>query len=98
MKYEAKLAAEKRSTLLLKGENGIMRKKFTALNKELNEQRDELKALKEKAKEMGDVIRGLDKDILVSVASLCVYCVCVCHCDRLCVCVCAAAGPQEGDS
>jgi hypothetical protein len=64
VKYEAKLAAEKRSTLLLKGENGIMRKKFSQLNKELAEQKDELRALKEKDKEMGDVIKGLDKDIL----------------------------------
>lgn len=63
-KYGAKLAVEKRNTLLLKGENGIMRKKFSQLNKELNDQKEELRALREKEKETSDVIRGLDKDIL----------------------------------
>ena len=36
---EAKLANEKRMTLLLKGENGIMRKKFTQLSKDISDQK-----------------------------------------------------------
>lgn len=42
-----------------------MRKKFAQLTKELNDGKDELRALREKEKEMNDLMRGLEKDILV---------------------------------
>lgn len=64
-RFEAKLAAEKKTTLLLKGENGIMRKKYAQLSKSIADQRDEIKVLKDKEKELRDTIRNLDKDILV---------------------------------
>ena len=41
-RYEAKLASERESALRLKGENGIMRKKFTALQKDIEDQKDEI--------------------------------------------------------
>merc|ERR1719440_820485 len=44
-RYEAKLASERESALRLKGENGIMRKKFTALQKDIEDQKDEINNL-----------------------------------------------------
>ena len=41
-KYETKLASEREAALRLKGENGIMRKKFTALQKDIEDQKDEI--------------------------------------------------------
>merc|ERR1719440_2487302 len=38
-KYEAKLSTEREAALRLKGENGIMRKKFTALQKDIEDQK-----------------------------------------------------------
>ena len=62
------MAAEKKTTLLLKGENGMMRKKYTQLSKTIADQKDEIKVLKDKERELREQIRGLDKDILVRVA------------------------------
>ena len=59
------MAAEKKTTLLLKGENGMMRKKYTQLSKTIADQKDEIKVLKDKERELREQIRGLDKDILV---------------------------------
>lgn len=42
-RYEEKLAAEREATLKNKGENGIMQKKFAALSKDIDEQREEIK-------------------------------------------------------
>ena len=96
-RFEAKMAAEKKTTLLLKGENGIMRKKYAQLSKTIADQKDEIKVLKDKERELRESIRGLDKDILVRGGdvvlrmgrrSLCagVSC-CFCHaiCYRSCV-------------
>ena len=46
------LAAEKEATLRLKGENGIMRKKFSALQKDIEDQREEIKGLLEKQQQL----------------------------------------------
>ena len=40
-RYEGKLNAEREASLKYKGDNGIMRKKFLALNKDIEEQREE---------------------------------------------------------
>lgn len=57
------LAAEKEATLRLKGENGIMRKKFSALQKDIEDQREEIKSLLEKQQQLYEKIKGLEKDI-----------------------------------
>lgn len=44
-KYEQKLQAEREASLRLKGENGIMRKKFNALQKDIEAQKEEIKNL-----------------------------------------------------
>jgi WD40 repeat protein len=62
-KYEGKLAAEKNATLRLKGENGLMRKKFSALQKDIEDQREELKSMLEKQQQLYEKIKGLEKDI-----------------------------------
>ncbi|KAL7692512.1 putative quinoprotein alcohol dehydrogenase-like superfamily [Plasmopara halstedii] len=62
-KYELKLSDEREATLLLKGENGIMKKKFSALQKDIEDQREEIRSLEEKGKELRENIRGLEKDI-----------------------------------
>ncbi|KAE9044942.1 Cilia- and flagella-associated protein 57 [Phytophthora rubi] len=62
-KYELKLSDEREATLRLKGENGIMKKKFSALQKDIEDQRDEIRSLEEKGKELAENIRGLEKDI-----------------------------------
>merc|ERR1711998_361076 len=62
-KYEAKLAGERESALRLKGENGIMRKKFTALQKDIEDQREEIQGLLDKEKQLYAQINSLEKDI-----------------------------------
>ncbi|RLN86703.1 hypothetical protein BBJ28_00010446 [Nothophytophthora sp. Chile5] len=62
-RYELKLADEREATLRLKGENGIMKKKFSALQKDIEDQREEIRSLEEKGKELAENIRGLEKDI-----------------------------------
>ena len=47
----------------LKGENGIMRKKFSALQKDIEDQREEIKSLLEKQQQLYEKIKGLEKDI-----------------------------------
>jgi len=62
-KNEAKLNAEREATLRLKGENGIMKKKFGALQKDIEDQKEEIRSLHEKEKELYESIKGLEKDI-----------------------------------
>ncbi len=63
------MAAEKKTTLLLKGENGIMRKKYAQLSKTIADQKDEIKVLKDKERDLREIIRNHDKDILVRLLS-----------------------------
>jgi hypothetical protein len=44
--------------LRLKGENGIMRKKFQALQKDIEEQREQLTLQHEQQKELYNTIKG----------------------------------------
>mmetsp|Transcript_36831 Transcript_36831/g.108610 ORF Transcript_36831/g.108610 Transcript_36831/m.108610 type:complete len:1386 (-) Transcript_36831:299-4456(-) len=62
-RYEGKLVAEKEVSLRLKGENGIMRKKFTALQKDIEAQKEEIKNLFEQKRELYATIASLEKDI-----------------------------------
>ncbi|EEY54552.1 WD domain-containing protein, putative [Phytophthora infestans T30-4] len=62
-KYEDKVQAEREATLRFKGENGIMKKKFSALQKDIEDQRDQIKLLLEKEKELIEAIKQLEKEI-----------------------------------
>jgi chromosome segregation ATPase len=62
-KYEEKLQAEREATLRYKGENGIMKKKFSALQKDIEDQRDQIKLLLEKEKDLIEEIKTLEKEI-----------------------------------
>ncbi|GBG61790.1 hypothetical protein CBR_g23749 [Chara braunii] len=62
-RYEAKLAQEREVGLRLKGENGIMKKKFNALQKDIEDQKEEIKQLFEQKKELYQTIASLEKDI-----------------------------------
>ncbi|XP_077882207.1 cilia- and flagella-associated protein 57 isoform X4 [Ictidomys tridecemlineatus] len=63
IKYEKKLREEKESNLRLKGETGIMRKKFSSLQKEIEERTNDIEMLKGEQEKLQAVIRSLEKDI-----------------------------------
>ncbi|XP_017656671.1 cilia- and flagella-associated protein 57 isoform X2 [Nannospalax galili] len=62
-KYEKKLRDEKESNLRLKGETGIMRKKFSSLQKEIEERTSDIEMLKGEQMKLQGVIKSLEKDI-----------------------------------
>ncbi|XP_007951295.1 cilia- and flagella-associated protein 57 [Orycteropus afer afer] len=62
-KYEKKLRDEKESNLRLKGETGIMRKKFSSLQKEIEERTNDIELLKGEQVKLQGVIKSLEKDI-----------------------------------
>ncbi|XP_075386789.1 cilia- and flagella-associated protein 57 [Tenrec ecaudatus] len=62
-KYEKKLRDEKESNLRLKGETGIMRKKFSSLQKEIEERANDIEGLKGEQVKLQGVIKSLEKDI-----------------------------------
>ncbi|XP_023563654.1 cilia- and flagella-associated protein 57 isoform X2 [Octodon degus] len=62
-KYEKKLRDEKESNLRLKGETGIMRKKFSSLQKEIEERTNDIETLKGEQVKLQAVIKSLEKDI-----------------------------------
>eukprot|EP00753_Platysulcus_tardus_P007913 PLAT15528.6.p1 GENE.PLAT15528.6~~PLAT15528.6.p1 ORF type:complete len:1283 (+),score=804.90 PLAT15528.6:80-3928(+) len=62
-KYVSKLDDERAATLDFKGDNGIMKKKFSALLKDIDDQREEIKTMKSKERELYETIKGLEKDI-----------------------------------
>jgi predicted nucleic acid-binding Zn-ribbon protein len=62
-RYEQKLASEREVGLRLKGENGIMKKKFNNLQKDINEQKDEIQQLFDQKKDLYSTISSLEKDI-----------------------------------
>lgn len=63
---------ERDASLRLKGENGIMRKKFMALQKDIESQKDEIKALFDHKKELYSTIGSLEKDIGGAQRLLCI--------------------------
>ncbi|CAG5118964.1 unnamed protein product, partial [Candidula unifasciata] len=60
---QRKLREEKEANLRLRGETGIMRKKFTTLQKEIDDHKDEIKKLQAESSKLNNVIRSLEKDI-----------------------------------
>eukprot|EP00884_Botryococcus_braunii_P010879 jgi/Botrbrau1/19793/Bobra.0124s0041.1 len=64
-KYEGLLSSEQEVGLRLKGENGIMRKKFDALQKEIEEGKEEIRLLAEHKKDLyQQTISSLEKDMV----------------------------------
>eukprot|EP01135_Chromosphaera_perkinsii_P003926 Nk52_evm27s262 gene=Nk52_evmTU27s262 len=62
-KYEMKLKEEKDAGLRLKGENGIMRKKFNTLQKEIEEHKNEITKMFNEEKKLNSIIKSLEKEI-----------------------------------
>lgn len=62
-KYDAKLATERDATLRLKGENGIMRKKFKALQKDIDDQTENIRTMYEKEEHLMLHIKNLEERI-----------------------------------
>jgi hypothetical protein len=63
IKYETKLNNEREATLRFKGENGIMKKKFSALSKDIEVQREDIKSMEEKEDELIESIKDLEREI-----------------------------------
>eukprot|EP01041_Mallomonas_annulata_P003461 gene3461-6887_t len=61
--YEDKLTSCREATLKYKGENGIMRKKFIVLQKDIEDQKEEVRALQDREKELHDQIKVLEKEV-----------------------------------
>eukprot|EP01065_Artemidia_motanka_P053300 TRINITY_DN985_c0_g1_i1.p1 TRINITY_DN985_c0_g1~~TRINITY_DN985_c0_g1_i1.p1 ORF type:complete len:1217 (+),score=514.48 TRINITY_DN985_c0_g1_i1:99-3749(+) len=62
-KYEKRLQTERDHFLQLKGENGIMRKKFTSLQKDIADKDDEFRGLMDQMKVLEVKTAKLDQDI-----------------------------------
>ncbi|TPX47853.1 hypothetical protein SeLEV6574_g02417 [Synchytrium endobioticum] len=62
-KYEARLREERETGLRLKGENGIMRKKFGTLQSEIDSLRAEISRAQAEEKKLQGVIKSLERDI-----------------------------------
>lgn len=62
-KYERKLKDERESGLRLKGENGIMRKKFNTLQSEIDAHRNEIQKMVAEEKKLHNIVLALEKDI-----------------------------------
>ncbi|XP_053325091.1 cilia- and flagella-associated protein 57 [Spea bombifrons] len=63
IKYERRLREEKEASLRLKGESGIMRKKFSSLQKDIEERTADIERMKMEQQKLQGVIKSLEKDI-----------------------------------
>jgi hypothetical protein len=61
--YEQRLQQEKETGLRLKGENGIMKKKFNTLQSEIEAHKSEINKLVQEEKKLYTTIKSLEKDI-----------------------------------
>lgn len=61
--YEDKLALSRETTLKYKGENGIMKKKSVLMQRDIEDQKEEMKALQLKEKELHEQIKLLEKEV-----------------------------------
>jgi chromosome segregation ATPase len=61
--FEEKLATARETTLKFKGENGIMKKKFVLMQRDIEDQKEEMKLLQAKEKELHDQIKLLEKEV-----------------------------------
>ena len=63
-KFEKKLREEKEAVLRLKGENGIMKKKFNTLQNEIDAHKVEIAKMFGEEKKLHSITKSLEKDIL----------------------------------
>ncbi|XP_062849861.1 cilia- and flagella-associated protein 57 [Trichomycterus rosablanca] len=63
IRYERKLREERETNLRLRGETGVMKKKFGSLQKEIDDRNLEIEKLNEEQQKLHTVIRSLEKDI-----------------------------------
>ncbi|VDK34050.1 unnamed protein product [Taenia asiatica] len=61
--YERRLREERELIARLRGESGIMKKKFASLQKEIDEHMEELKKSHGETQKLNNVIRGQERDI-----------------------------------
>jgi len=61
--YEERLTSSRETTLKYKGENSIMRKKFSVLQRDLEDMKEETRRLLDQEKELHDSIRLLEKEV-----------------------------------
>ncbi|XP_060782965.1 cilia- and flagella-associated protein 57 [Neoarius graeffei] len=64
VKYERKLWEEKETNLKLSGETRVMKKKFTSLQKEIDNRNLDIEKLKVEQQKLHGVIKALEKDIM----------------------------------
>ena len=62
-RYETKLSVEKKLAVTLKGENGLMRKRFSGLEKAIEEQKAEIRRLHEAQDTLYSTIATHEKDM-----------------------------------
>lgn len=62
-RYEKKLKDEKEVVMSLKGENGMLRKKFNTLQTEIDTHKTEIGKMYNEEKKLHSVIKSLEKDI-----------------------------------
>jgi hypothetical protein len=62
-RYEKRLKEEREIVMRLKGENGIMRKKFNTLQAEIDTHKTEITKMYNEEKKLHSVIKSLEKDI-----------------------------------
>jgi chromosome segregation ATPase len=61
--YEEKMTTARETTLKYKGENGIMKKKYAVLQKELEDQKEEVIVLQTRERELHDQIKVLEREV-----------------------------------
>jgi predicted nucleic acid-binding Zn-ribbon protein len=64
LRYEKKVKSEREEGARLKGENGIMKKKFNTLNKDIEENKAEIQRMGENEKKLQSVIAAFEKEIV----------------------------------
>ena len=62
-RYERKLKDEREIVMRLKGENGIMRKKFNTLQGEIDAHKGEIAKMYNEEKKLHSVIKSMERDI-----------------------------------
>mmetsp|Transcript_8641 Transcript_8641/g.35548 ORF Transcript_8641/g.35548 Transcript_8641/m.35548 type:complete len:1034 (+) Transcript_8641:3-3104(+) len=62
-RYVVKLSAERHLTKRLEADNELMKKRFSVLTKDVDDQRDEICSLQDKERELLNSIQDLEKDI-----------------------------------
>lgn len=63
-RFEVKMNEEREILTRLRSENTIMKKKFTSLQQDIEDQKEEIRAIEEKSKELMETINALKKDVV----------------------------------